>query len=878
MKIEQNRRRSWANASRGVENLDVPPPKAVAKSAGGPTAYGQALNLESKKDVMKRHFFMPLILIAWVFAGPCPLQGKTDPQTPIPKLAQNVFGKDENAGQNREAKAAAPSFPGLPEVIPRAADLNQKASKAEEAIAVAGDTSAFGGQITDAENRANQLAKKIALMGDPAGWNIYRLLDVQRLIQGEKSKLRALLDPISAKLSNLEAIRRNWEDEHTFWQKWQESLSEAQTEIPPETFNKAVETATTVVQSAADASASVLGLQQELTKQLDEVRRFSIPVDAALKNVRNGTFRKNAPSFFSAELYEPLNTSLWTAIKDGAADAWKMEREYLPNYDYGWIIFLQVLVTLTLISLIWRRRKFPEKTRQWHFIRQHPLAFSIFAMQAAALLLYQEATPSWLLLNVALVVFSSSFLISGMLPYAGMRLAVFLLAGVLTISAFLKVISLPAPLYSLYLALICVSAIGVFFRMARLHSAEQGGRLDLFSVGLRVGSLVLFAALLLLFAGFSNLANYLVRSAIATIFSFIIAFLLLCLGNGCIEVILNQPFVTRLGFFSLFGKALESRLKNLLKAILWIGVFLTLFQLWGIYQSAGQAWGTIFGFKFSIGELTLSLGRILTAALFIYLLVSASWFIRAFLDGEVFPRREIDRGARDAIKKLIHYSLLLFGILMAISLIGLNLTSLAFLTGALGIGVGFGLQNIVNNFVSGLMLLFERPFKVGDMVVVDNETGTVRKIGLRSTVIETSDRSELIVPNSLFISGKVTNWTRSNKIARIRIPVGVAYGSDIQRALSLLKEAAEAEPRVLSDPEPNPLFLRFGDSALEFELHSWIADVRDLLSVRSAICQEIAGRFQAAGIELPFPQHDLHLRSIDEKVLGRVAGLQKKTD
>jgi small-conductance mechanosensitive channel len=423
-----------------------------------------------------------------------------------------------------------------------------------------------------------------------------------------------------------------------------------------------------------------------------------------------------------------------------------------------------------------------------------------------------------------------------------------------------------------------VPGIGIFFSVARRHSAEQGGRLDLFSLGLRVGSLVLFVALLLLFAGFSNLANYLVRSSIATVFSFIIAFLLLCLGNGCIEVFLNQPFVTRLGFFSRFGKALESRLKNLLKAILRIGVFLTLFQLWGIYASFGQAWETIFEFKFAIGELTLSLGRILMAALFIYLLVSGSWFIRAFLDGEVFPREQIDLGARDAIKKLIHYSLLLFGIMMAISLIGLNLTSLAFLTGALGIGVGFGLQNIVNNFVSGLMLLFERPFKVGDMVVVDNDTGTVRKIGLRSTVIETDDRSELIVPNSLFISGKVTNWTRSNKIARIKITVGVAYGSDIQRALSLLKEAAEAEHRVLSDPEPNPLFLRFGDSALEFELHSWIADVKDLLSVRSALCQGIAGRFQAAGIEIPFPQRDLHLRSIDERILDRVPALQKKTD
>jgi len=136
----------------------------------------------------------------------------------------------------------------------------------------------------------------------------------------------------------------------------------------------------------------------------------------------------------------------------------------------------------------------------------------------------------------------------------------------------------------------------------------------------------------------------------------------------------------------------------------------------------------------------------------------------------------------------------------------------------------------------------------------------------------------LIVPNSLFISGKVTNWTRSNQVARIRITVGVAYGSDIERVLGLLKEAAETDPRVLNNPGPNPLFLRFGDSALEFELHFFIADVKDSLSVRSALCQQIAGRFQAAGIEIPFPQRDLHLRSIDDRILDRSLGSQKKTE
>ncbi len=574
------------------------------------------------------------------------------------------------------------------------------------------------------------------------------------------------------------------------------------------------------------------------------------------------------------EFYEQFDKALWAAMKEGFADGLKLEEEDLPNY--GWMLFLQVLATFTLVSLLRRRRQLSEKTEEWHFIRQHPWAFSIFVIQALALLLYSGPAASWMFLNLVLVSFASSFLISGMLPHRRMRRVVFLLAGVLTISATLKLISFPAPLYSLYQALICLLGIGFFAGEARRYLAEQGGNLDLFSVGLRGGPLVLFAALLLVLAGYSNLAHYLVRSSIISIFFIIVSILLLHMGNGCIEVVLRQPSVARLGLISRFGEAIESRLRKLLKAVLLLVLLLTLFQLWGVYPSFGQAWERIFEFRFAIGELTLSLGRILIAAFLIYVVVSGSWFIRAFLDGEVFPRRQLDRGASDAIKKLIHYSLLFVGIMMAVSLIGLNLTSFAFLTGAVGIGVGFGLQNIVNNFVSGLMLLFERPFKVGDMVVVDNETGTVRKIGLRSTLIETFDRSELIVPNSQFISGKVTNWTRSNHIARIKIAVGVAYGSDVQLVLRLLKDAGESDPRVLSNPAPNPLFLRFGENALEFELHSWIADVKELLAARSNLCQEIAARFQQAGVEIPYPQRDLHLRSIDEGLLERALGLQKK--
>jgi potassium-dependent mechanosensitive channel len=803
-------------------------------------------------------------------------QDKAEPQTSVPQLVPKVFIKDEGVDQTKEAKTPASPLPGLAEVVPRAADLGQKANKAEETIAAARDTSSFERRIGETDSQVSQITKRIAGMGDPASWNIYRLLDVQHLIQTEKDRLGALLDPISSRLSELEAIRKIWEEELIFWKKWEESLRDVQTEIPPGTFKKTLDAANTVIQSAANASTALLTMQQKLTRQLDDVLQLSIPIETALKKVRSETFEKNSPAFFTREFFEQFEAGLWGAVKSGIIDGWKIDSESLPLF--AWMIFLQVLLTVTLTYLIRRRRSRPEKTREWHFIAEHDWAFSIFVTQGATVLFYQVTAPSWLFLTVALIIFSASFLISDMLPHPRMRRVVFFLAGVQIFSAVLKLTSIPAPLFSLYLALVLVVGIGFFLNQARRQIAEQGGSVDLLAAGLRGASLVGCGALIVLLAGYSNLADYLVRSCIGSVFLIVVAFLLLHLGNGLIEVVLSQPAVARLGFFIRFGDALESRLKNLLKAVLCIAVFLALFQLWGVYTSFGEAWEKIFDFKFAIGELTLSLGRILLSALFFYLIVSGSWFIRAFLDGEVFPRQQFDLGARDAIKKLIHYSFLFIGILMAIGVLGLNLTSFAFLTGALGIGVGFGLQNIVNNFVSGLVLLFERPFKVGDMVVVDNETGTVRKIGLRSTVIETFDRSELIVPNSQFISGKVTNWTRTSHIARIRIAVGVACGSDVELVLRVLREAAETDPRVLSNPAPNPLFLRFGDSALDFELHCWIADVKDQLAVRSNLCQQIASRFREAGIELPFPQRDLHLRSIDERLLEQLREREQKSE
>jgi small-conductance mechanosensitive channel len=198
--------------------------------------------------------------------------------------------------------------------------------------------------------------------------------------------------------------------------------------------------------------------------------------------------------------------------------------------------------------------------------------------------------------------------------------------------------------------------------------------------------------------------------------------------------------------------------------------------------------------------------------------------------------------------------------------LGVELTNLTILGGAFGIGIGFGLQAIVNNFASGLILLFERPVKIGDTIELGEQWGVIKKLGLRATIVQTYDNAEIVVPNSDLVSNQVTNWTLAERRVRIKVNVGVAYGSDVNLVLQILMECAEEHALILKDPPPLALFMGFGDSSLDFELRVWVADFSDRRIVPSDMHQAIDRKFRQANIEIPFPQRDLHVRSMDETV------------
>jgi len=234
---------------------------------------------------------------------------------------------------------------------------------------------------------------------------------------------------------------------------------------------------------------------------------------------------------------------------------------------------------------------------------------------------------------------------------------------------------------------------------------------------------------------------------------------------------------------------------------------------------------------------------------------------RVILSQYVFPYTKMDQGLKSSTLKIVSYLGLGITLVIAVSLAGIDLTNLAIVIGALSVGIGFGLQEVVSNFISGLILLFERPVKEGDWVEVGSTSGTVRKIAVRSTTIETFDRAEVVVPNKDLMAQAVKNWTLGTRIGRIIVPVGVAYGSDVGRVQEILMQIAKEHPAVADDPAPGVAFMQFGADALEFEIRAILTDVNFMISARSEINFNIAKRFEQEGIEIPFSQRDIWLRN-----------------
>ncbi len=286
-------------------------------------------------------------------------------------------------------------------------------------------------------------------------------------------------------------------------------------------------------------------------------------------------------------------------------------------------------------------------------------------------------------------------------------------------------------------------------------------------------------------------------------------------------------------------------------------------EFWILIQGFTQeAWDVFTTPVLHLGNSEISLGTIIYFILAFILLSHLSKRFRNLLVNKILFRANFEIGTRNSIGTISRFMVLLIGSILIVQSAGIDLSTLSLLAGALGVGIGFGLQNITNNFISGIIILFEKPVKVGDRVVVGNIEGDVINISVRATTVLTNDNISVIVPNSEFISSQVINWSHNDRNIRYQIPVGVSYDEDPERIREILLLVAEESPHTLSRPKPYVFFDKFADSSLDFTLAVWTATHTDKpLVLKSELYFEIFKKFRENGISIPYPQRDIHIKS-----------------
>ena len=524
---------------------------------------------------------------------------------------------------------------------------------------------------------------------------------------------------------------------------------------------------------------------------------------------------------------------------------------------------LPIVVPLAfLYGMIASTQSLPERI-DWLFYLTAQSLVIVFTVLALASAVFSPRAPHWRLVPTSDA------------AAARLRNLVTLLAVVYSLTTFLYVATrlVQAP-FALTIAIALPSSLlmaGLVVALLRtpLGAASTAAPPRLFKLVRTIVWAIVGAIVVTAVAGYLPLARFLAQQLVVTGSILALIYLLLLWVDGFAQGFSDDG--TIVGGWLKRSAALERPRREHLAlpislflkfAVLVLSVPLIMLQ-WGYSGPDIREWYWQLFFGLRIGNTDVTFGALLASILVFGVGYAAARLFQGWLDARVLLPAGISGGVRNSIRTGIGYIGIVIAALTAFSYAGFSLSNIAIIAGALSVGIGFGLQNLVNNFVSGLILLAERPIRVGDLVVVGGEEGYVRKISVRSTELETFDRAHVLIPNSYFVSEKVKNWTFRNNVRRIAIPIGVAYGSDPRQVRAVLLKVAGDNPDVLKTPEPAVTLDEFSSASVNFTLYAFIADITKIGSVRTELSMAILAAFNEAGIVIPFGQTDVTIRKVD---------------
>lgn len=755
------------------------------------------------------------------------------------------------ADASADAKTAASEKPRVPAAIPLA-ELSVQADAATVNLREITTSAALRPALAEIEQELPALVREIdARLREHTRIISQRpSLELLRTLERNWQRISTTLSLRTAELDErIASLDRHLTQIGDMEKTWKETVAFARNEQAPPELVRRVET----LLAAIARARSTVEAQRDLALRLQsrvaaQAFRITEAIEA-IRQVRDVTLarvlHKDSPALWNRALLARAGEQIPAHSQESRETQWTALKAYFDRHSSRFLLHGLTFASLALF-LYWVRHRI----RLW--AREDP------GVQRAALVF---AWP----MATALVL---TFIVSRWFYPEGPRLLWALVGGLALIPTVLVLRRLVAPylvpllyaviafyfvdqLRAITASIVLVSRLLFFFEMLagamflvwfmrvmkhlNPDPAERGRSRTLASLGVRIACVFFALTAVCNAIGYVALANLLGNAVLRSMYFGLILYALIEILDALVMMALRVRPLNLLGMVRRHPEVLRRRTRRVMKvgAIIWWTSFVL--DRLAVRERAIRTVTDVVTAELNVGTISISLADVLAFAIAVWASFLVSRFVRFVLDEEVFPHARLKRGLPYAISRTLHYLILVAGFFVAMAALGLDMTKFTILAGAFTVGVGFGLQNIFNNFVSGIILLFERPVQVGDLIQMDDATGVVERIGIRASIVRTANGSEIIVPNGKLISERLVNWTFSQRQRGIDVPISVVLGSDPERVIAILERVAGDHPRLLKQPPPQALLTRVGPDWMGLELHAFTDRIEDWMKVRSEV-------------------------------------------